>query len=91
MATNTEPKWHQDMTKAVANGDYVYANDGPYTFNDTKPNAVTIRCGDEDMIRCSPDGFWVRGIKVPQDDKEAEAVYNAFNQWLTWATLNDSR
>ena len=43
---------------------------------------------DNEMLRITKDGFYVRGIRVPQDDKEAEKVYNAFHQWLTWATLN---
>jgi hypothetical protein len=40
------------------------------------------------MLRVAKDGFYVRGKRVNQDDKEAEIVYNAFHQWLTWATLN---
>lgn len=42
--------------------------------------------GDE-MLRVTRDGFWVRGVKVAQDDKEAETVYNAFKQWMAWASL----
>ena len=41
----------------------------------------------EEMIRIAKDGFYIRGKKVPQDDKEAETVYNAFKQWLTWANM----
>jgi hypothetical protein len=41
----------------------------------------------EEMIRISKDGFYVRGVKVPVDDKEAIAVYNSFQQWLAWAQL----
>ena len=50
----------------------------------------TIRCmvGGEEMLRVSPEGFWVRGEKVVQDDTEAEVVYNAFKVWMTWAQLN---
>ena len=40
------------------------------------------------MLRVSPEGFWVRGVKVEQDDTEAQAVYNAFKSWMTWAQLN---
>jgi hypothetical protein len=40
------------------------------------------------MLKIGPDGFWVRGVKVPADDKEAAAVYNGFKQFLTWAELN---
>ena len=49
-------------------------------------NQTTDFCGDE-MLKITPHGFYVRGQKVPQDDKEAEVVYNAFKQWLAWAQL----
>lgn len=72
--------------------DYVYAPGGPYTVrSDTQPNTTTFHCSGEEMLKFSDKGFWVRGVKVEQDDKEAEIVYNAFKQWLTWAQLNDSR
>jgi hypothetical protein len=41
-----------------------------------------------EMLRIAEDGFYVRGVKVEQDAKEAQTVYKAFHQWLTWATLN---
>ena len=30
----------------------------------------------------------VRGVKVEQDDNEAQIVYNAFKSWMAWAQLN---
>ena len=50
------------------------------TFNAGFPNA--------EMLKIGKDGFWVRGVKVEQDDKEAEKVYNAFRAWMVWAELN---
>lgn len=49
-----------------------------------------VNTGDmpQEMLRVSPEGFWVRGVKVEQDAREAEVVYNNFKQWLTWAQLN---
>lgn len=41
----------------------------------------------EELLRIAADGFYVRGIKVPVDDKEALTVYNSFTQWLAWAQL----
>jgi hypothetical protein len=41
-----------------------------------------------EMLRIAEDGFYVRGVKIEQDEKEAQTVYKAFHQWLTWATLN---
>ena len=43
---------------------------------------------NSEMLRVSADGFYVRGVRIEQDDREAEIVYNNFRQWLTWAQLN---
>lgn len=51
-------------------------------------NNISCMAGGAEMLRVSPDGFWVRGVKVAQDDKEAEIVYNAFKSWMSWAQLN---
>ena len=51
-------------------------------------NTITCLAGGDEMLRVSPEGFWVRGEKVPQDDNEAATVYNAFKAWMTWAQLN---
>jgi len=51
-------------------------------------NTIVLSTGINEMLRVDKDGFYVRGKRVNQDDKEAEIVYNAFHQWLTWATLN---
>ena len=42
---------------------------------------------DTEMLHITRDGFYVRGVKLKQDEKEAENVYEAFHQWLTWAIL----
>ena len=57
------------------------------SFRDPKPNIITCVAGSEEMLRVGPDGFWVRGIQVPQDAQEAQAVYNAFKQWMAWTSL----
>ena len=44
--------------------------------------------GGAEMLRVSPEGFWVRGVKIEQDDNEAQIVYNAFKSWMAWAQLN---
>jgi hypothetical protein len=49
---------------------------------------INLTAGGEEMLRVAQDGFYVRGIKVEADAKEAEAVYKAFKQWMTWAILN---
>ena len=51
-------------------------------------STITLNTATTEMLRVAKDGFYVRGKRVNQDDREAEIVYNAFHQWLTWATLN---
>ena len=60
-----------------------------YEFNEVTelPNTITCLAGGREMLRVGPDGFWVRGQKVPQDSNEAQAVYNAFKQWMAWTSL----
>ncbi len=67
----------------------IKAPGGPYTLeSENKPNTITLNCGSDEMLRITSDGFWVRGVQVPQDDQESQIVYNAFKQWLAWTTLN---
>ncbi len=55
---------------------------------ETEESTISFRGGSDEMLRIAKDGFYVRGVRVNQDDKEAEIVYNTFHQWLTWASLN---
>lgn len=59
-------------------------------YMEEKNTIVFNTFSNDEMLKVSPDGFYVRGVKVPQDEKEAETVYKTFHQWLTWATLNRS-
>jgi len=72
----------------VPNGATVHSR-VEYEFADanTQPNTITCLAGGKEMLRVGPDGFWVRGVKVEQDDQEAQAVYNAFKQWMAWMSL----
>ena len=60
----------------------------PILTNSIDNGNITFNSTTSEMLRVAKDGFYVRGKRVNQDDKEAEIVYNAFSQWLTWATLN---
>jgi hypothetical protein len=51
-------------------------------------NSVVLCCANTEMLRVASDGFYIRGVKIAQDDKEAEQVYNCFKEWLTWSTMN---
>ena len=61
---------------------------GTITVNQNLMNTISLHTGGTEMLRVSHDGFYVRGERVPADDKEAETVYNAFKQFLVWAELN---
>ena len=53
-----------------------------------EPSNIVLNSNMTEMLRIAKDGFYIRGVKIEQDEKEAEKVYEAFHQWLTWATLN---
>ena len=64
-----------------------------YTFDDPtlEPNTMSMIVGDShEMLKITPEGFWVRGQKVPQDENEARLVYNAFREFLTYSALTRS-
>ena len=48
---------------------------------------IVFHTGPSEMLKITQEGFYVRGKKVPADEKEAEAVYQAFKQFLVWAAL----
>lgn len=77
MSVNTEPAWYQDMV--TANQEYAFRND--------MPNNITMIAGSEEMLKVGPNGFWVRGVKVEQDEHEAKNVYEGFKAWMAWAQL----
>ena len=58
------------------------------TYSDSFQNSISFYGAGDEMLRCGPDGFYVRGKKVEVDDKEAQTVYNSFKEWLTWQQLN---
>ena len=69
-----------------------------YVINDPKPTPVlsvsappesniTFHTGQAEMLKVTEDGFYVRGVKVEADEKEAAAVYKAFKQFLVHHAL----
>jgi hypothetical protein len=65
-----------------------------YEFWDEKPknNTIIFNAGGDnsEMLRIAEDGFYVRGVKVEADADEAQKVYLAFKQWLTWNALRSN-
>ena len=95
--------WLDEYTKEVGNisidmDDYINTSidyewkdfkDWIYSDPNTHDN-ISLTGGGEEMLRVEKDGFYVRGVRVEADAKEAEQVYKAFKQWLTWASLTQS-
>jgi len=53
-------------------------------------NSIEFNAGGDaanEMLRITPEGFYVRGVKLEQDEHEAKLVYDAFREWMTWAAL----
>jgi len=63
-------------------------DDALQIYTPGEKNTITFYAtGNDEMLKISQNGFYVRGKKVPIDDHEAETVYNAFQAWLTWHNL----
>jgi len=51
-------------------------------------NSITFNGGQrKELLKITEDGFYVRGEKVPVDEKEAAAVYKAFKEFLVYHAL----
>lgn len=69
-----------------------------YILNDQKPtpvfsvtappqNNIIFHSGLNETLKITEDGFYVRGVKVEADEKEAVAVYKAFKEFLVYHAL----
>lgn len=54
---------------------------------ENEKNTMNFYAGSDKMLTIAPDGFYIRGVKVEQDENEAKKVYESFTQWLVWAHL----
>ena len=59
-----------------------------YDFHEPKTNNIVCNVGTTEMLRVAEDGFYVRGKKIPVDDREAATVYTAFKEFLVWNRLS---
>ena len=83
MTTSNHYQWDSTYTSPG-----FMAQEVEYVHAPLPPSSIVLQGnGMDEMIKITQEGFWVRGKKVAQDDKEAEVVYNAFKQWLAWANL----
>ena len=68
--------------------DNLDVNDDWYADGRLGADEINLTAAGDEMLRVAKDGFYVRGVLVEADEKEAKAVYNAFKQWMTYAILN---
>ena len=57
------------------------------TVETQKENNITMYTGEQEILKITDNGFFVRGKRVPVDDNEALAVYKAFKQFLVYHAL----
>ena len=50
-------------------------------------NNIIFNAGAAEMLKVTEDGFYVRGVKVEADEKEASSVYKAFKEFLVYHAL----
>jgi hypothetical protein len=55
--------------------------------NDSGNSAIVMYQGKSEILKVAEDGFYVRGVKVPDDENEAAAVYKAFKAFLVYHGL----
>jgi predicted PolB exonuclease-like 3'-5' exonuclease len=89
--------WLEDFSNETDLGNITVTGSNDDTWIDfdqwykkEQDNTITLKGGGEEMLRVAPDGFYVRGVRVEADAKEAKHVYEAFKQWLTWNTLSSN-
>ncbi len=69
-----------------------------YTINQTdifvkepQPNNIIMsfnsNADQQEMLRIGPDGFYIRGKKVPVDENEGLAVFKALKRFLVESEL----
>jgi hypothetical protein len=57
-------------------------------FSSRDANQITMSTAGTEMLRIAEDGFYVRGIRVEADEREAKIVYEAFKAFLAWSELS---
>lgn len=65
-----------------------YAPSNPILSITAPPeNNIVFHSSNNEILKITEDGFYVRGKKVPVDEEEGLAVYRAFKQFLVHHAL----
>ena len=86
------------MTQGIIAQEIEKAFPEMYVINDPTPatvlsvtappeNNIVFHAGQSEMLKVTEDGFYVRGVKVEADNKEAASVYKAFKEFLVYHAL----
>ena len=86
--SNINPKEWDDWITQYTGALDLDISDGDYLDSRLGANDISLTAAGDEMLRVAKDGFYVRGVKVEADAKEAKAVYEAFKQWMIYAILN---
>jgi hypothetical protein len=87
IATNKMTWDFTELNKVVAN--WAADDNTNYDFHETLyPNKIVLNNKGVEIIRVAEDGFYVRGVRVEADDREAATVYTAFKEFLVWNRLS---
>jgi len=85
-------EWDEWEDKTIQQYKYLIEKDLGVKYelwDEHKNNTVIFNAGiDDEMLKIAPDGFYVRGVAVEQGPGEAEAVYKAFKEFMTWAIIS---
>jgi len=86
-----QPPLVQWANAGFQNGTIGYSAQELNAVFNPEPAAIAFNAGsDQEMLKISKDGFYVRGVKIEQDEKEAETVYKAFKRWMVEIELRRS-
>jgi hypothetical protein len=81
--------WIQQYTGALDMSHIdISSVDISYPDNSLGANDIKLTGGGQEMLRVAKDGFYVNGVKVKQNKREAKAVYEAFKKWMTHAIMS---
>ncbi len=66
-------------------------NQTDLSVGETQPDNIIMNVNSnadqQEMLRIGPDGFYIRGKKVPVDENEGLAVFKALKRFLVEAEL----
>ena len=69
----------------VTNQDYPQNN--IISSNNISQDTITFVVDNIEMLKITPTGFYVRGVKLEQDENESKLIHDALKQFLEYNQL----